>query len=324
MKQLSAWSVLGFWGLFCIGGALYASRQGYGGRAFAATLACFAFVLLVMLLLAGRGVAEAINAKLGAAGGVLLGVCLLLAYIGYLMGSSALLWTRVAEMAGLIFVPIALAVWAGNATPGAWQDFVSVAGIWVFVKFGPRAWMWPYPAGMLSHVLTSVVAVDVALASFLLIRRAKGIGYSVGWGKNWSLYVFGSFLAFAFIAIPLGTTMHFIRWGPLWSRLGSYVGISLAILMFTAWPEEMLFRGLLQSFLARAAKSEFAGWWMASVLFGLSHITNLGFPNWRYVILATIAGVFYGWTWRKTGSIFGSALVHGAVDAVWHFLFRTL
>jgi uncharacterized protein len=325
MKQLSAWSVLGFWALFCVGGILFATWQGYGGRAFAATCACFAFVLLVMLLLAAKGVAERLTAKLGAASGVLLGVCLLLTYIGYLIGTSALLWTRVAEMAGLIFVPIALAVWAGTAAPGVWQDLVSVAGIWGFVKFGPRVWLWPYPAGELSHVLTSVVAVDVALASFLLIRRAKGIGYSIGWGKNWTLYVAGSFLAFAGIAIPLGIAMHFIQWGPQWSHLGSYAGISLAILMFTAWPEELLFRGLLQNFLARASKSEFAGWWTASVLFGLSHITNLGrFPNWRYVILATIAGVFYGWTWRKTGSIFGSALVHGAVDSVWHFLFRTL
>jgi membrane protease YdiL (CAAX protease family) len=50
----------------------------------------------------------------------------------------------------------------------------------------------------------------------------------------------------------------------------------------------------------------------------------MGFPNWRYVILATIAGLFYGWTWRKTGSIFASAIVHALVDALWHFLFRTL
>jgi len=64
-------------------------------------------------------------------------------------------------------------------------------------------------------------------------------------------------------------------------------------------------------------------WWTASVLFGFSHITNMGFPNWRYVILASLAGLFYGWTWRKTGSIFASALVHAAVDATWHFLFHS-
>jgi membrane protease YdiL (CAAX protease family) len=100
-------------------------------------------------------------------------------------------------------------------------------------------------------------------------------------------------------------------------------GLLIGILFFTAWPEELLFRGLLQNILVRSAKSDLAGWWTASVLFGFSHITNMGFPNWRYVILASIAGLFYGWTWRKTGSIFASAIVHGLVDATWHFLFRT-
>src|SRR5207249_7669311 len=51
------------------------------------------------------------------------------------------------------------------------------------------------------------------------------------------------------------------------------------------WPEEFLFRGLLQNILARATKSDLTGWWIASIVFGLSHITNMGFPNWRYVIL---------------------------------------
>ncbi len=324
MKQLGPWPILSFWAVFCFGGALFAAWQGYGGRAVAATVTCFAFLLLTMLALAARGVAEVASAKFRAGGGVFLGVGTLLFYLLYLLGTSNLQWSRVVVMAGFIFVPICLALSAGTAAPGAWQDFVSMLGIWIFVKFGPRGWLWPYPAGKLSHVLTSLLAVVVALASFLLVRRAKGIGYSIGWGKRWGVYTAGSFLVFACIAIPLGTALRFITFAPLSNRWGPYVGLSLAILLFTAWPEELLFRGLLQNFLSEASNSELAGYWAASVLFGFSHITNLGFPNWRYVILATIAGLFYGWTWRKAGSIFASALVHGAVDAVWHFLFRTL
>jgi membrane protease YdiL (CAAX protease family) len=61
------------------------------------------------------------------------------------------------------------------------------------------------------------------------------------------------------------------------------------------------------------------------VIFGFAHITNNGvFPNWRYVLLASIAGIFYGRTWRKTGSIFPSAILHALVDTTWHLLFRTL
>jgi membrane protease YdiL (CAAX protease family) len=324
MKQLGIWPTLGVWACFCLAGALIASWQGYGGRAFAATLTCFAVLLLPTLLLAARGVSEEISGKLGGAGGLFLGVCVLLACLLYLTGTATMLWTRAAMIAGLIFVPLGLAVWAGNAAAGAWQDFVSIAAIWVMVKFGPRQWLWTYPDGKLAHVLTVLVAVNAALAAFLLVRQAKGTGYSIGWGRRWGLYVVGSFVVFACIAIPSGTALHFIRFAPLWSKWGTYAGLFFAILMFTAWPEELLFRGLLQNFLGKASKSEVAGWWTASVLFGFSHITNLGFPNWRYVILATTAGLFYGWTWRKTGSIFASALVHAGVDTVWHFFFRTL
>jgi membrane protease YdiL (CAAX protease family) len=324
MKQLGLWPVVGIWAAFCLGGALYASWLGYGGRAFAAALMSFAFLLLVTLVMAARGAAEGIAARFGPAAGLLLGVCVLLVYLVYLVGTGTFTVGRAGAIAGLIFLPLALAVSARGAPAGTWQDFTTILGVWVFVKFGPSHWLWSYPGSRLAYVLTVLMAVNSALASFLLVRRATGVGYSIGWGKSWTGYILGSFLVFALIAIALGTGIHFIAFAPQWSRWSTFVGLSLAILMFTAWPEELLFRGLLQNFLARASKSELAGWWTASVLFGFSHITNLGFPNWRYVILASLAGLFYGWTWRKTGSIFASALVHAAVDASWHFLFRTI
>jgi len=81
----------------------------------------------------------------------------------------------------------------------------------------------------------------------------------------------------------------------------------------------------LQNCLSRTFSSDSAGWISASAIFGLAHITNNGvFPNWRYALLATIAGIFYGRTWRKTGSIFPATIVHALVDTTWHLLFRTL
>ena len=114
--------------------------------------------------------------------------------------------------------------------------------------------------------------------------------------------------------------MHFIRWAPSVGKFKSLPLSALGILVFTAWPEEFLFRGLLQNTLSKSFRSENAGWILASALFGLSHIVH-GFPNWRYVFLAAIAGLFYGFAWRKTKSMTGSALVHALVDTVWHLLF---
>ncbi len=331
MRQLNVWAVVGIWLAFCFGGAVFASWQGYGGPAFAATLTTFAFLLLVTLLFAARGVADGLAAKLGPGGGLLAGGCVFSFYLLYLFGTGAVALTRVISMGALIFVPLGLALWSGDRAVGTWQDFVSLASVWVFVKFSTSPWMtsitgglWPYPGGHLAYVMTVMVAVNTALAAFLLVRRAKGVGYSVGWGNRWWLYVLGSYAVFACIAIPLAIKMHFIAFAPQWHRWSTYAGLSIAILFFTAWPEELLFRGLLQNFLTRASNSDLAGWIVASVLFGFSHITNLGFPNWKYVVLASIAGIFYGWTWRKTGSIFASAVVHAGVDATWHFFFRTL
>jgi membrane protease YdiL (CAAX protease family) len=261
----------------------------------------------------------------------LLGAALFLIYLIYALGTDSFTVGRAATAAALVFIPLSVAASAERKPAGTWQDFCIIAGIWVAVKpfpnrwgFSMSHWLWPFPGGRLAYVMTVLLCVNVALAAFVLLRRIDGIGYSIGWSRRWSFFVVASFLAFALIAIPLGTGMHFIQLEPQWWEWKSLPLTALGILFFTAWPEEFLFRGLLQNLLSRVSKSEVTGWWTASVAFGFSHITNLGFPNWRYVVLATIAGIFYGWTWRRTGSIFASALVHAAVDTTWHFLFRTL
>jgi uncharacterized protein len=157
-----------------------------------------------------------------------------------------------------------------------------------------------------------------------MMRRIDGVGYAIGWGAKWGLVIGGSLLPFSVIAIPLELSERFRQFSPRWSSATSLPFTALGILLLTAWPEEFLFRELLQNILSRVTGSDFTGWCTASVLFDLTHIANSHFPNWRYVWLAAIAGFFYGWTWKKTGSIFASALVHATVDTLWHFLFKTL
>jgi uncharacterized protein len=316
--------MLGLWAVMTLTGALFSAWLGYGGRAFAATLTTFAFFFLMLLLFAARGLDSSLAARFGASSGYLLGAAVFLVYLIYGLGTNTFAFTRAVAIAGLVFIPLALAASAKQKPPGAWEDFLILAGVWGAVKFSPSHWLWPYPGGRLAYVFTVLLCVNVALAAFVLLRHVNGIGYSIGWGRHWGFFILASFLVFGSIAIPLGQAMRFIEFAPQWSQWKSLPFLSLGILFFTAWPEEFLFRGLLQNMLSRASNSELAGWWTASILFGFSHITNMGFPNWRYVVLASIAGFFYGWTWRKTGSIFASALVHGAVDVTWHFLFRTV
>jgi uncharacterized protein len=204
-----------------------------------------------------------------------------------------------------------------------WADFVAVLVVWLPVEFRWAYRLLPYPKE-LTHTLTILFALNVGLAAFVFVRRLEGIGYSVEWGRGFAFQVGLHFLVFAAIAIPLAEKIGFIHFGPEAQRfhpaalLVSVVGISV----FTAWPEEFLFRGLLQNLIARGTKNEWVGLVIASVIFGFSHILHAPFPNWKYVLLATIAGFFYGHTWMKTRTICASAIVHALVDILWHLLFR--
>ena len=331
MRQLGPLAVLGLWAGLTLAGIFYALWSGYTGRELAATLTAFATFFLVMLLLAARGMDVDPAARYGTNAGYLLGALVFLVYLIYGLGTNTFTFGRAAAVATLVLIPLALAGSAARKPAGVWQDFTTIVGIWVAVKpfpnpwgFSTSHWLWPYPGARFAYVLTVLLCVNIALATFILVRRLTGIGYTIGWGQRWEFFVLASFMAFAAIAIPVGRIIQFVQFEPQWSQWKSLPLVSLGILFFTAWPEELLFRGLLQNMLTQATRSDLAGWSTASILFGLSHITNLGFPNWRYVLLASIAGFFYGWTWRKTGSIFASALVHAAVDTTWHFLFRTL
>jgi membrane protease YdiL (CAAX protease family) len=62
---------------------------------------------------------------------------------------------------------------------------------------------------------------------------------------------------------------------------------------------------------------------VTAVLFGLSHFNKRSAHfNWRYVVLAAIAGVFYGRAWRQERRVGASAVTHATVDSVWSLFLR--
>ncbi len=62
---------------------------------------------------------------------------------------------------------------------------------------------------------------------------------------------------------------------------------------------------------------------VTAVLFGLSHFNKrAALFNWRYVLLAAAAGVFYGRAWRQERRVGASAVTHATVDAVWSLWLR--
>ena len=66
---------------------------------------------------------------------------------------------------------------------------------------------------------------------------------------------------------------------------------------------------------------------LTAALFGLAHwnkrLVDLnGNFNWRYVLMAAIAGVFYGRAWRAQRRVGASAITHASVDTTWSLWLR--
>jgi len=124
----------------------------------------------------------------------------------------------------------------------------------------------------------------------------------------------------------LGLALGFIH--PHHSLLaGNLAGVGWAalrwigIFFFTAVPEELFFRAWVQNLLERRVGRR-AALGIASLVFGLSHFNKRSAHfNWRYVLLATIAGIFYGRAWREQRRVPASTITHTCVDWIWSLWF---
>lgn len=311
------------WSGLSLCAALY-GRHSLGTPAYFAVLMAFPMLLAGEIWLAAPLIQQLVQRAIGPQMGALVALGPLAAYFVYALGTGMLTWWRGGIAAVYAFAPTVLAASASGGTPGSWQDYAAILVIALPIKLGWLRALFPFPESRLVYVLTVLMGVNAALAAFLFVRRFEGIGYVAGWGRGWGrAYVMPVALISA-IDIPLGIKLRFISFGPRhsdWRLMALNVG---AIFFFTAAPEELLFRGLLQNALGKTLASERAAWIAASIIFGFSHIGNGRFPNWKYVLLATIAGFFYGYAWRKSRSLFPGALVHATVDGLWYLLFRTL
>ncbi|HEY4742218.1 MAG TPA: type II CAAX endopeptidase family protein [Candidatus Acidoferrales bacterium] len=308
------------WAALIALGATLGIYLGFGGFRFAAAMTVCAALLAGHIFPA----APRIRARLLAFAGTHRGVFAVFVPLGaFIVYSTAVAGNWKTALAGAAYVlfPTLVLIGVARKETASFLDYVAVLLIWLPVEF---RWMYkllPYPQP-LTHTLTILLAVNVALAAFLFTRQLSGIGYAVVWRRGFAMAVAFNFLVFIAIAIPLGEVLGFLHFAPSLTRGRSVPLAIIGILFFTAWPEELLFRGLLQNLLARSLQNEWAGLIAASLVFGASHLNNGGFPNWRYGILATIAGIFYGRAWLKTGSLLPGAIVHALVDILWHLLFR--
>jgi membrane protease YdiL (CAAX protease family) len=170
--------------------------------------------------------------------------------------------------------------------------------------------------------MTRLYVLGVGAWAFVVFRELEDTGYEFQYSWRALREAFVNFAAFSVIALPVGLALRFIAWNPDWRGPGQFAFDLLTIFLFIALPEELFFRGALQNLLEQTWASRYRAQAVAAVLFGFSHILHAPVPNWRYVLLASIAGWFYGSAWRGTRSLMASATTHALVDAMWRTWFR--
>jgi membrane protease YdiL (CAAX protease family) len=201
-------------------------------------------------------------------------------------------------------------------------DLLAVLALWLPFDLRLLEGIWTWPAGQGSYGYQAVVAVDLAVFLFVLYRALEGVGYRFQLDPRGIAAVGVSFTLFAAIAIPLGLSIDFIEYQSRPFDAVAFLSSFVVILLFIGIPEELLFRGLIQNFFDQWWGKGFRSLAAASLLFGAAHLNNGEAPNYSYMLLASIAGVFYGITFRQAGNLLAPAMLHALVDAVWRAFFR--
>jgi len=209
--------------------------------------------------------------------------------------------------------------------------------LWLPVEFDfVPALSLPPAQGFVS--LTMIVALLIALLIFYVDRRL-GVGYDFRLkNRDWTFALF-YFMLFFVIAVVIGGRTGFIE---MTDRIPSARDVLIhlfGIAFFIALPEEILFRGIIYTLIASRLKNRrYNVLWaliISSVIFGLAHGNNPQGPfldinlgslgiwqmPWVYVLLATIAGFFYGWVFIRTRKVTAAALMHLMVDWAWFVFF---
>jgi len=224
------------------------------------------------------------------------------------------------------FAPAVLAFAPGPALvkkPG-WRECAIILGLWLPLEFSAGQHLIPKPAQGFLHSVAYGVAILLALVIFLGFRSLPGMKYNAPRWRDLAYGVAG-FLITAPVLIVLGRALDFIPpfHAPSHPSAGR-IGLTFALILAgTALPEEILFRSLIQNWFTQRYGFSLRVLAVSGFIFGCAHLDNgpQPLPNWRYMILATVAGVAYGKVFQKSSSVFSSAAFHALVDATKHVFF---
>jgi membrane protease YdiL (CAAX protease family) len=201
---------------------------------------------------------------------------------------------------------------------GDWRDFLVLAVLGLAVDLRWLEPAWPHDLAAFGKLLL----LDAGIFGFIAVRRLDGVGFDLRLRLRDAGIGLREFFLYALLAIQLGLGLGFLHFHSGWPEPLRAIAAFAFTFFCIAVPEELFFRGWLQNLLERRV-GRTAALILTAVLFGLAHWNKRTTSfNWRYVVLAALAGVFYGRAWRAQRRVGASSLTHATVDTLWSLWLR--
>ncbi len=216
-------------------------------------------------------------------------------------------WQALLLLAGITGVAVA---WIRHVPAGLVSDsmfLLFLAGVYLS-RVLQNVYPEPWPK-VETSALAKLMCFRLAVTCLLRYRSHKDLNFGFfPTAEDWRIGL-RYFLYFMPVAALLAWVIQFrgfhLAPGFWWRAPVTF----LSILWVVALAEECLFRGLLLHRL-RSVLGPLLALAVSSLLFGLTHLWFRPFPNWKFVILASAAGMFYGRAYLVARSVRASMVAH--------------
>jgi uncharacterized protein len=174
--------------------------------------------------------------------------------------------------------------------------------------------------------LNKILWLRIGMLVFLFIRQWPIPRYGI-W-PNRAEWKEGTrqFAIFFTILLPVGLLLNILKFQlpklPPWQLPLAFLAAFAIALCFVAFGEEFFFRGVLQRLATQATNRPWLSLVLTNILFGAVHLPFRAFPNWRFAILAAIAGIFYGLAFHRANSLRAAMVSHALLVATWTIFFN--
>jgi membrane protease YdiL (CAAX protease family) len=311
------------WPALSAAGLLYARAKGIPTWAAVPVLAAFLIEYPFYLLL---GFESARDRLAGAMPdlqlGLFLGASGLLPYLVYSIPTHQFHWLALAQVAALAFT---VSLWYSVLPRAPVFDglFLILLAAVMLQKFFNAIYVPPLAALRGMEVLGHLMLIHLAAMAVLFLRRfpVPGLGFLPNW-KEWKIGLW-YFLLFLPVGFPIALLLRVVTLSSAafvwWKVLGTFIGIWWVV----AFSEEFFFRGLLQSWLCSWTGNPTVALLLASAFYGLAHVAQRGFPNWRMVLITAILGGFCGRAYFRANSIRAAMVTHALAATIFRTVFST-